>query len=166
MEAVDAVDHPDLRVMLDYWRVRRRGERLPGRRDIDPLDFPRQLPRVALIDVISEPQGPHFRYRLAGTEIAARAGRDPTGKRFDQLYSGGYLDQALATYRAILQSRAPHFSHRTYPLVEGREHLEYARLILPLAADGVRVDMVWLITAELRRVGEGPIGPLFDPRIP
>ncbi|MEQ8603554.1 MAG: PAS domain-containing protein [Marivibrio sp.] len=166
MTSVDDVEHPELQAMLSYWRARRRDGRLPGRRDIDPLDFPQQLPRVALVEVLEEPQGPNFRYRLAGTEIAARAGRDPTGKRFDQLYVGAYLDQALATYRAIVEGRRPHFSHRTYPLVEGREHLEYSRLILPLAADGKRVDMLWLIAADLKRVGQEASSPTFDPHNP
>lgn len=142
----------DLRAMYSYWRGKRRGDLLPGRRDIDPLDFPRQMPRVALIDVLRDESPVHFRYRLAGTEIGDRAGRDPTGKRFDELYRGAYLEQALETYWAILEDGQPHFSRRVFPLIEGREYLQYARLILPLAADGRTIDMLLLVTAYLERV--------------
>lgn len=166
MEGVDGLDHPDLRTMFDYWRERRRAGRLPGRCDIDPVDFPKQLPRVALVDVLDEAAGQHFQYRLTGTEIVARAGRDPTGKRFDELYSDDYLAQALETYRAIVQTGAPHYSRRVFPMVDGREHLEYARLILPLAADGRRVDMLLLVTADLKAVAREPAPPLFNPHNP
>ena len=166
MQGGDGVDHPDLKAMLDYWKSRRSGQGLPARRDIDPVDFPKVLPRVALVDVLDEPDGLHFRYRLTGTEIVARAGRDPTGKRFDALYSGDYLAQALETYRTIVDSRAPHYSRRAFPMVDGREHLEYARLILPLAADGRRGDMLLLVTADLKAVSQDPVPQLFDPHNP
>ena len=72
--------------------------------------------------------------------------------RFDALYKGDYLTEALATYRALVKDPRPFYSRRTYPLFDGREHLEYARLILPLARDGEHVDMLWLVTADLFRV--------------
>lgn len=148
-EVRDRIKSPDIRLMFDYWAGLARAERLPGRADIDPLDFPKLLPRVALIDVIDEEEPVHFRYRLAGTEIVERAGRDPTGKRFDGLYVGAYLDQALETYRAVVAERQPYYSRRVFPLYDGREHLIYSRLILPLAVDGTHVDMLLLVVSEL-----------------
>lgn len=148
-EVAATIRHDDHRWMYDYWHGRRHGGLLPGRGDIDPLDFPRLLPRVALIDVIREAPAPHFRYRLAGTEIALRAGRDPSGKRFDALYEGDYLTTALKTYRDILAAGAPHLSERVFPLFEGREFLRYDRMILPLASDGRRIDMFLLLIVLL-----------------
>lgn len=157
-EIGDTIEHPALRRIYVYWRDRvPEGAQMPGRQHIDPIDFPDTLPRVALIEVLSDDGDPHFRYRLTGTEIVQRAGRDPTGKRFDELYKGDYLDQALATYRALLADPRPFYSRRVYPLLDGREHLEYARLILPLARDGEAVDMFWLITADLSRVEQEPL---------
>lgn len=161
----ESIEHPTLRRMHDYWRgcIPEDGP-LPGRQHIDPVDFPSVLSRMALIDVLRGDDTLNFRYRLTGTEIVARAGRDPTGKRFDELYTGDYLVQALKTYTDLAAAPAPHYSRRVYPLLDGREHLEYARLILPLARDGRVVDMFWLITADLLRVERDPYAELSGTR--
>jgi hypothetical protein len=141
--------HDDQRTLYDYWRARQRSGRLPARADIDPADLRHLLPRLALIDVLREDHDLAFRYRLTGTEIVNRAGRDPTGKRFEELYSGDYLQTAHATYRQVVDTGRPHTSDRVYPLVPGREYMRYDRLLLPLAGDGVTVDMVMLLIIVL-----------------
>ena len=50
------------------------------------------------------------------------------------------MAQVLEIYGAIIGSRRPHLSRHQIP-IEGREHAEYDRLILPLAEDGDTVDM-------------------------
>jgi hypothetical protein len=141
--------HDDQRTLYDYWRARQRSGRLPARADIDPADLRHLLPRLALIDVLREDHDLVFRYRLTGTEIVNRAGRDPTGKRFEELYRGDYLQTANATYRQVVDTGRPHTSDRVYPLVPGREYMRYDRLLLPLAGDGVTVDMVMLLIIVL-----------------
>lgn len=147
--------HPEHLWLYDYWQQRRPGGRLPARRDIDPTDFPRKvLPRVAIIAVEPGERHYHYRYRLAGTEIAQRAGRDPTGKTFDDLYQGDYLASARALYDELRESARPHFSQRTYTLADGESYLRYDRLILPLAADGRTVDQFLLLIVVLEQGGE------------
>ncbi|RDD62637.1 PAS domain-containing protein [Ferruginivarius sediminum] len=143
------IAHDEHRRLYDYWQTKAPPGKLPARKDIDPLDIPGMLPRIALIDVLREAEGVTFRYRLAGTEIVERAGRDPTGRRFDELYRGDYLVNAVNTYSHIVEAAAPHLSERTFPLVEGKEFLRYDRLILPLAADGRTVDMLILLIAVI-----------------
>ena len=148
-DIAESIRHPDHDWMFQYWRGKApKGGGLPSRQDIDPIDFPRLLPRIALIEVLRE-GGLNFRYRLAGTEIVDRAGRDPTGKRFDELYEGSYLTTAIETYRRIADHGEPYLSERTFPLVAGREFLRYDRLILPLASDGRTVDMLLLLIVVL-----------------
>lgn len=132
--------HPAHRRLYDYWRSKAPPGRLPGRSDIDPVDIPDLLSSIALIDVEREGGATRFRYRLAGTEIVARAGRDPTGKTFEELYEGDYLQSANATYRAIVENGEPFLSGRSFPAA--KDHVTYQRLILPLAADGRTVDML------------------------
>lgn len=141
--------HSAHRQLLAYWCGKAPPNGLPSRADIDPVDIPQLLPRLALIDVLREPAGLHFRYRLAGTEIVERAGRDPTGKRFDELYSGDYLRQALSVYTEVVTSGRPYASHRSFPVDFNREFISYDRLILPLAGDHVTVDMLILCTIFL-----------------
>lgn len=146
--------HRDQEALYAYWRGKRRhGGLLPARADIDPVDLRDLLPRLALIDVLRDTGELAFRYRLTGTEIVDRFGRDPTGKRFEELYHGDYLQTANATYREVVETGRPHTSDRVYPLVPGREYMCYDRLLLPLASDGVTVDMVMLlvIVREHRR---------------
>jgi hypothetical protein len=153
-DIVQRIEHPEQSAFFAYWLERVRDGRLPGRKDLDPLDFPSLLPRIALIDVLRDGTGAGdadgaggmgFRYRLAGTEIANRAKRDPTGKTFQDLYSGDYLQQAQALYVEIVENGLPHLSERIYPVEEGKETLRYHRLVLPLAADGRTIDMIVLL---------------------
>ncbi len=123
-----------------YWRSKAPGGRLPGRREIDPLEVPDLLPWLTLVDVVWDQERLRLRCRLVGTGVSTRFGRDITGLYAEKVYPKAYLAQALETYGAIIESRRPHLSRHRIP-VEGREHAEYDRLILPLAADGDTVDM-------------------------
>lgn len=136
--------HFDHRMLWDYWCEKKPDIGVPARGDLDPLEMSGLLPRLALIDVEGDGESAQFRYRLVGTEIVERAGRDPTGQRFDELYKGDYLAQALATYRHIVATHEPYLSERSFPVESGRDFLRYDRLILPLARDHRQVDMLLL----------------------
>lgn len=143
-DCADHLAHEHQRELFAYWRNKATETRLPGRADIDPVEIPRHLPRLALIDVVREGGALAFRYRLAGTDIVDKAGRDPTGKTFGQLYTGEYLAQAHATYLEIVHHGQPVMSQRVFPADPNRRFVTYDRLILPLAADGQTVDMLML----------------------
>lgn len=169
---LDAVRHPDHQTLLDFWYATKPAEGLPSRDSFDPIAFRTMLPRIAVIEpcrvrdgrlvagdqaetVGGEPDGTQrsFRYRLAGTEIAERAGRDPTGKTFDNLYTGVYLQTAKRTYEGIQISRAPHFSQHVFPIGDGTGELRYDRLILPFAKDGQTVDSFLLCIVVVSQTG-------------
>jgi hypothetical protein len=54
-----------LRTLHSYWQGKRRGDALPGRPDIDPLELRAYLGRIA----IAELRGGELIYRLVGTEL-------------------------------------------------------------------------------------------------
>ncbi|MBI3452677.1 MAG: PAS domain-containing protein [Rhodospirillales bacterium] len=87
-----------------------------------------------------------FRFRLIGTEVVSRAGRDVTGAWVEEAFlpdrSGGVID----SYRCVAQTRRPHHWRITMP-VAGRDHIEFERIAFPLAADGENVDMLIVIHA-------------------
>lgn len=148
------LSHPDHVWLYDYWLAHRPGDGLPARRDFDPADFPRKaLPRLAVIAVEAAGDDFTYRYRLAGTEIVSRAGRDPTGKTFEDLYQGEYLSTARALYDELRLSAKPHFSQRVYPIGDGESFLRYDRLILPLAADHRTVDQFLLLIVVVEQGG-------------
>lgn len=101
---LNALVHPEHKDLLIYWRERKGDRIAPLRSQFDPLDFHELLPRIAVIEVVDGETGSRFRYRLAGTEIAARGGRDPTGKFFEELYEGSYLETATEIYRGLIAS--------------------------------------------------------------
>jgi len=151
---LSALSHPEHVWLYDYWRERKPADGLPGRKDIDPADFPRLLPRVAVIAVETVDGAIRYRYRLAGTEVVSRAGRDPTGKTFEDLYEGDYLGTARALYDELRQSKQPHFSERVFPIGDGESFLRYDRLILPLASDHHTVDQFLLLIVVVEQRGK------------
>ena len=134
------LDDPKFRWMFDYWRERFRGASLPARSDVDPVDFPGLLGQINLIDVVEEPSRTRFRYRLWGSLVTEIMGRDCTGQFLDDI---DILDRSEIgrVFLDAVSTRRPHFWRR--PVPEGNKRYQsYRRLLLPLAEDGQRVDML------------------------
>ncbi len=144
---LNKLHHPAHVRLYEYWSSKSSSGRSPGRQHLDPVEIPDLLFNLALIDVVRADGECRFRYRLAGTGIAKRGGRDPTGKIFEELYDGKYLRKANSTYQSIVESGLPFTSSRKFPV--GKEYLSYDRLILPLARDGETVDMLVFLPAFL-----------------
>ncbi|MFP6772300.1 MAG: PAS domain-containing protein [Alphaproteobacteria bacterium] len=70
---------PLLEEMPNYWRGLCRPGRLPGRKDLEPAKITTILPWMLILDVV--PDGPEYRFkfRLFGTGLVQRAGRELTG---------------------------------------------------------------------------------------
>ncbi|MGF1630245.1 MAG: PAS domain-containing protein [Kiloniellaceae bacterium] len=136
--APDSIDHPGLRALYAYWEGCRAGRLLPGRRDLDPLDIPQLLPNIMLIDVASEVD---MRYRLVGTALVGRMGRDITGLRVQDCYPGRNWEKILADYLYAIRKRRPCL-RRDVAGGPSSQSLADLRLLLPLAGDGERVDML------------------------
>ena len=136
--------HPLLARFFDYWLgIHPATGGLPGRQHFDPLDIPQVMPRLWLLDVVRGGERPRFRYRLVGTREVDTLQREVTGRWFDDVHprlkeSPSLLerywhiaDVGCATYRTgkVL------FDHK-------REHALVENCIVPLAQDGVTVDIL------------------------
>jgi hypothetical protein len=134
----DDITSERLRRLYDYWDGKRDGKAFPPRAALDPADFAYALANVALVDVLRDPL--RFRFRLVGTAIVARDGTDLTGKSID--------DHPLPEYRALLRQTYGDVVASGAPAVFRRQMLmddkprQYEVLYLPLAADGVTIDML------------------------
>jgi hypothetical protein len=73
----DDADHR-LGALWRYWNACRGRRTMPGRKDLDPVDIPRLLANLILVDVGAEPDD--LRYRLAGTEVVRLFGIELTGR--------------------------------------------------------------------------------------
>lgn len=81
----------DVRQFLELWWAAHAGGRAPDKSFLDPLRLRFLLGSLSLLEV--EPDPPHFRYRLVGTDIVQRLGRDLAGKGIDQ-----YPDDTLRPF--------------------------------------------------------------------
>lgn len=133
---------PKLRRLLEYWSSKGADGRLPGRQHIDPLEIPRLLSSIVMMDVIQDDDvGMRFRFRLVGTENVALHGRDLTGHWLDEAFPSGTAEDIMTANRMVVESREPHYWRNTLH-GPGRQHVRYERLLCPLAADGRTVDLL------------------------
>ncbi|MDO8381241.1 MAG: PAS domain-containing protein [Pseudomonadota bacterium] len=122
-----------------YWAGLRHGPRLPGRGDIKPEDFKRLLPTVSLIDVRRDPLD--FRLRLAGTGLYSVYGREITGRGLDDVYNTAAADYWRVELGKIVEERRPAVGVHSLSW-RGASHMSILWLRLPLATNGVDVDMI------------------------
>lgn len=130
---------PILQRMLELWQSKRRGDALPRRVDFSLEELGPHFGWIVLVDVERDPQ--RFRYRLIGTEIVELAGRDVTGRYFDELYAVDVAETATMSYRRVVSiGRPTRVSASLYHASRG--HLTFEAVDLPLASDGRTVDMI------------------------
>jgi hypothetical protein len=138
-EFVAALGSTALAELYAYWRAKRGARFAPSRADIDPIEIPRLLPHLMLIDVVDG--GARFRYRLAGTEVESRFGCSMVGRYIDEMMRGRYSDYLHDLYRELIASRRPLYSESAYGS-EDDAPSQARRLMLPLSSDGSVIDMV------------------------
>ncbi len=137
-------EKPSLSKLLAYWNEKRGRRRMSSRADIDPLDLPKHLGHLCLVDIEHDPL--RLRYRLIGAAITETMGRDMTGRYFDDIYEDDILRDSVAAHAWIVEHRAPlrMFGHALY---SSKSYYLYEILNLPLSDDGETVNMVF---GELR----------------
>ena len=133
--------HPDLRDLHGYWRQRARDRAMPDRSDIDPAEMVPWLPHLVLVDVL--PPFADIRFRVIGTWVVDRTGRDDTGKTMGEIGLNDARERVLRPYLLTAETGRPHrregsFMDRSQLL----DHTWAERLLLPLSQDGVAGAMV------------------------
>lgn len=134
-------DHPALQRFYEYWLSKFKDGNIPGRHDVDPLDVPDLMPKLNLIDVERRDGGLSFRFRVFGTEHVEFNKADFTGQTVDEVFPPDVAAKVNAVYASVVGTGEPHY-WRENIAIPGREHIEYERLICPLASDGENVDML------------------------
>lgn len=137
------IEEPLLHAVREYWRSKRGDRRMPARADLDVLELRPFMGSMFLFDVLD--QGQDFRFRLIGTHLVERFGRDSTGKTFSEAYAG--TDQVTANwlrgvYERVVAEAVPIWSRAPLAQVD-RDFVVSAAIHLPLSADGRTVNMVF-----------------------
>jgi hypothetical protein len=130
--------------VLGHWRDARSGWRLPSSESLDPLRLLNiARGRAHIVDTSqSDPEG--YRFRLWGSINSYGGGYE--NMTLGDMPAGLMRDNAIEDYREVVTTGVP-----TYQLishVERKLPYSYARLLLPLAADGRRVDRLVVLINE------------------
>ena len=124
----------------DYWCRIAAGRPMPQRRDLDPVDIPRLLPHIMLVDV----EHGRYRYRLIGTANAQEHGMNATGRYVDEAIKGPeYRAHALRLYDETVRARRPVYSESLFLSPAGGAIERHTKaLFMPLSEDGTAVTQV------------------------
>jgi hypothetical protein len=127
-----------------YWREKAAGRPMPRRRDIDPIDIPRLLPDVMLVDVVEDGR---YRYRLIGTGNTQAHGINATGRYLDEVLPGReYKAHVIALYDECVRQRRGLYSECLFLSPGGQAAERHTKvLFLPLSGDGETVNMVFVV---------------------
>jgi len=133
---------PRFRAFFDYWASKAPPDKLPGRQHIDPIEMRLFLPYLRLLDVVKDGDRLRFRYRLIGSHVADLHGQSQIGGYIDQYaLPDHYKKTFYPDMMTLLETGQPQFAIRKAP-VRMENFTAYHRLNLPLAADGVNIDMI------------------------
>ena len=130
-----------LRQLHAYWRNKAAGQGLPCRANLDPIEIPRLLPHVMLVDVL--PSG-RYRYRLIGTENARAHGLNATGRYLDEVLPGPeYQAHVIGLYDECVRTRRALYTECLFLSLEQQGPERHTKvLFLPLSDNGESVNIV------------------------
>jgi hypothetical protein len=144
--AIDSISSKDewLDQLLQIWRSARCGWRLPSRESLDPLQLLNIARGRAHIVDTQDPKPEGYRFRLWGTLNSYGTGH--ANKTLGEMPASLMRDAAIEDYWEVATTGMP-----TYHLISHVEKniaYSYARLLLPVAADGRRVDQLVVLINE------------------
>jgi hypothetical protein len=132
--------------LLRIWRDARAGWRLPACESLDALRTSEIARGRAHLVETRDSDPPGYRFRLWGTVISYRPGH--SNLTLGQMPGSLWREEAIEDYWEVVTTGVPN-----YQLVyrfEDNLPFSYARLLLPLAADGRRVDQLIVLINERR----------------
>jgi len=132
--------HDKIREMFAYWQSIHPADGLPGRQHFDPIDIPRLLPNLRLVDVEGRP--PRFKTRLMGTVLLDFFGVEHTGHYFDDMYPKFSRSRTYQDLFDVAVNGRPNWRRGVPGLVYEKDFVTVERVFLPLAEDGSTVDMI------------------------
>jgi hypothetical protein len=141
-----------VRAFAEYWLSICPADRLPGRQHVDPVEIKPLLPNIWMLDVHRDPL--RFKYRLVGSRIVDFYGWDPTGKWVDEAFErfNGSLRERDAM--ELVESGSPRWRRGKPELVYDKDFTTLERIYLPLATNGVDIDIAFCITVFIDDEGQ------------
>jgi hypothetical protein len=143
---IDAISSRDewLDQLLRSWRNARCGWRLPSSEALDPLQVLNIARGRAHIVETHDTKPEGYRFRLWGTVNSYGDGH--ANKTLGEMPAGSMRDEAIEDYWEVATTGVP--TYELISLVDNKIPYSYARLLLPVAADGRRVDQLVVLINE------------------
>lgn len=139
------MEDPDLNSVFEYWKSCGHDGLLPRRKDIDVLQLKPVLGNTHLVDVTAQDPA-DYRFRLYGSKVRLNRFRNYTNSRVGDLPSEPYRKTVIEDYSSVVWSGSPLYQNIVARLQSIR--YSYSRLLLPLAEDGRKVNMLIICTRD------------------
>jgi len=130
--------------MVEHWRALHDGGCLPDRTQIDPLDFPRQLPGVALIDVERAPY--RFRFRLLGEQMNRYHGKSYKGRYLDEVFDHFHATATPADLQSVAERNGISYRRGRPLMTHEKSFVDMERVFLPFRNGGDKAALVLAYT--------------------
>jgi hypothetical protein len=132
---LDSIRSEMLHALYGWWHSHR-GDDIPERISLDPVDLKQLLPNLMISDIEDDPF--RVRYRLVGTNVVSATGLDFTGRYLDELVPADRDGHRLLDYRTACSDRLPVLGASSVKTSAGnRSAYEYG--IFPLRNGGTPV---------------------------
>ncbi len=163
MAFADEIPVDDIKDVYAYWLSKRANDRIPLKRDINPVEFkPSWLPNLFMYRL----EGARFRCILVGTRIVQAFGRDETGMFLDEMLLPKHAASRQRLFERAVRDRLPVYYVGPAP-TPNPEYPRVSRLLLPVSSDGVSADHVFGIVkfgpAGGRGTEDGLLSGRFEP---
>ncbi len=119
----------------EYFTSLKDHEGVLRRSDYDPLDIPKLLPWLMVLDETHFRGAALHRFRFVGTRLCEILGKDLTGRSLNESIPSAELDYRLSEFDEVRSQRKQIYGRGGVPL-PGREFVEIIRGVFPVARDG------------------------------
>lgn len=131
----EEVGREELHWLHAYWTKMRGDAAMPRRAEIDPLDMPKLLPSLSIID---RHEGA-YRIRLVGSKLADIYGRDLTGTVVGPEIFGNMTGYWISIHDRLFMGEGPLFGTDRFHWSD-RDHVTFDWGAFPLADDSGAVS--------------------------
>jgi len=144
--SIDAC-RPELQQLHALWQRLRGARHMPARSDFDPMQVPKLLPDIFLVDVFADaPRERRYRVRLQGTAQVDYNGADWTGRFLHEAVDRVPADRFCAVGDAVVAGRTPWMSTGKLYWLPAKPFYRFETILLPLSDDDVSVNMILGLT--------------------
>lgn len=132
-----AIENQGLRAVARHWNVARGSRLMPAWREIDPIEFARQLPIIWSWQYDRETR--KFTGRLSGEEINRIFGKSLRGAAMEDFFAPPAYENIYRRHHRVVSE--PCFAHgKGAVFIHAKRYGVGERIILPLADDGEHGD--------------------------